>query len=396
MGVATLTSERDVRMYSPDASRPTTQRIASLDVVRGIVMVLMAIDHVRVYAGVPAGGPTPGVFFTRWVTNFSAPAFAFLAGTGIFLYGRKLGDANKLTRYVVLRGLLLVALELCVLRFAWTFNADVAHYNLAGVIWMLGWCMVLMGALVRMPVTAVGVVGLLIVVAQPVFAPVSQMLPQSIGAFLYLGGGTNLGPFPIDVLYVIVPWIGVMAAGYWFGTVMTRDEAARRKLCLRIGWAMIAMFAVGATAIALRTPAEDGAPRMLFRVLNQRKYPASPLFLLMTLGPTIAFLPAAERMRGWFGRAMATFGRVPMFFYLLHIPAIHLAAVIVSKIREGAVNPWLFGNHPLEPPPVPDGYRWSLPLLYLVFAVVVALLYIPCRWYASARSKDRTGLLRYL
>lgn len=396
MGVTTR--DAGLTSFAPGTS-PTraSSRIASLDIARGIVMVLMAIDHVRVYAGVPAGGPTAGVFFTRWVTNFSAPVFVFLAGTGAFLYGQKT-DKRSLSRYLVTRGALLVLLELTVLREAWTFNADFANYNLAGVIWMLGWCMILMAALVHLPARAVGVLGLLLVVGQPVFTPIGHRLPSAIGQFLYLGGAVPIGPDgpPILILYVIVPWIGVMAAGYGFGAIMTREPEERRTLCLRIGWGATIAFVVLATFMALMQRGPENGPPFLFRVLNQRKYPASVLFLLMTLGPAIAFLPYAERMEGWFARVMGTFGRVPMFFYLLHIPLIHASAVVVSFIREGRANPWLFGNHPLNPGEVPAGYRWSLVLLYLVFAVDVALLYLPCRWYASVKSRDRTGLLRYL
>lgn len=392
-GNATLTS------FHPGSERTKpADRIASLDIVRGIVMILMAIDHVRVYAGVPAGGPTPGVFFTRWVTNFSAPDFAFLAGTGAFLLGRKLNDKGSLARYLVERGIVLILLELTFLRLAWTFNTDFAHYNLAGVIWMLGWCMILMAGLIWLPLTAIAVVGALLVVGQPVFTPVSQALPPAIGNFLYLGGvvrfGTN-GP-PFGVLYVIVPWIGVMALGYAFGTIMTFDAERRRKLCLRLGLGATLLF-VALAAIGVRTQTtRPGAPLMIVRMLNQRKYPASPLFLLMTLGPTLLFLPYAERMRGRVADFLATFGRVPLFFYLLHIPLIHASALVVALIREGRVDPWLFGNHPLNPPPVPDGYRWSLPLLYLVFAIVIALLYWPCRRYADLKARNKSAILRLI
>src|SRR5260221_4730262 len=124
-----------------------TNRVRSLDVVRGVVMVLMAIDHVRVYSGLPAGGPTAGIFFTGWVTHFCAPSFVFLTGTGAYLHGLKLGDKRALARYLVTRGIMLVLLELTVVRFSWTFNLDYANFVLAGVIWMLGWCMVLMAGL---------------------------------------------------------------------------------------------------------------------------------------------------------------------------------------------------------------------------------------------------------
>ena len=135
---------------TPMSANTTTDRITSLDVIRGAVMVLMAIDHVRVYSGLPAGGPTAGIFFTRWVTHFCAPAFAFLAGTAAYLHGQKLGDPGRLARYLVTRGALLVVLELTVIRWAWTFNADYSGFVLLGVIWMLGWCMILLAGLVRL------------------------------------------------------------------------------------------------------------------------------------------------------------------------------------------------------------------------------------------------------
>lgn len=386
----------DITTYHPRSERvPGSGRIASLDIVRGIIMILMAIDHVRVYAGVPAGGPTPGVFFTRWVTNFSAPGFAFLAGTGAFLLGRKLASKGELSRYLVERGLILILLELTFLRLAWTFNTDVANYNLAGVIWMLGWCMIIMAGLVRLPLPVIGVVGGLLVVGQSVFTPIGNALPSAIGDFLYLGGEANVGA-PIAVLYVIVPWIGVMALGYAFGAVMTLDDKRRRAWCLWIGVSATILFIAFAGVAVATGPARPGGPPALLRMLNQRKYPASTLFLLMTLGPTLAFIPVAERMRGRVGSILSTFGRVPMFFYLLHIPLIHASAVVVSLIRQGHVEPWLFGNHPMAPPPVPEGYRWSLALLYLDFAIVIALLYWPCRWYAGLKARRKSRVLRFI
>jgi uncharacterized membrane protein len=376
---------------------PPTARLRSIDVMRGLVMVLMAIDHVRVYSGQPAGGPTAGIFFTRWVTHFCAPAFAFFAGTSAFLYGRRLGDTGALARALVTRGLVLVVLELTVIRVAWTFNVDFAHYLLAGVIWMLGVCMVLLAALVWLPMTAVAAFGLLVIFAQNLAGLAAPALPEWAARFLYFGGVFTLGAGgpAVAVLYSIVPWIGVMAAGYAFGTVMIREPEERDRICLRIGLAATAIFLVVGGIGVLVQPAGPGAPPALFRLLNQQKYPASQLFLLMTLGPTIALLPQAERGRGVVGDVLAVFGRVPLFYYLLHIPLIHAAALVVSLAREGRVNPWLFGNHPMMPPPVPNGYRWSLPLLYLVFAVVVAILYVACRWFGQwkARRQDASRVM---
>ena len=144
-------------MPTDDSGVSSSQtRITSMDVVRGLVMVLMAIDHVRVYSGNPAGGPTAGIFFTRWVTHFVAPAFVFLAGTGAYLLGKKLGDKRALSTFLLTRGLWLIFLELVVIRIAWTFNLDFSHYLLAGVIWMIGWCFVLMAAAVHLPTNIIG------------------------------------------------------------------------------------------------------------------------------------------------------------------------------------------------------------------------------------------------
>src|SRR6476646_4504683 len=193
-----------------ETSRPTSVRIESIDIIRGAVMVLMAIDHVRVYSGLPAGGPTPGIFFTRWITHFCAPAFIFLAGTSAFLYGRR--HAN-LSRFLLLRGLWLVLLELTVIRVGWTFNLDFTHYLLAGVIWVIGWCMVLMAGLVRLPVPVVGYGGLAVIALHNAVMPaLVPRMPAPLRAVLYTAfQDPPIGP--LVVLYSLIPWIGVMAAG---------------------------------------------------------------------------------------------------------------------------------------------------------------------------------------
>jgi uncharacterized membrane protein len=376
-----------------------TNRLTSLDILRGAVMVLMAIDHVRVYSGVPAGGPSAGIFFTRWVTHFCAPAFVFLAGTAAFLHGRKLGDPSALTRYLVTRGAILVLLELTVIRLSWTFNPGTMNWMLAGVIWMLGWCMILLPALIRLPVRAIAAFGLAVVFGQNVFGPLSRALPRSLawlGSFLYLGDDVTIGSNgpTMAVLYTIVPWIGVMAAGYAFGAIMIKAPEQRRRLCLRIGLSATALFLILGSVGVFLQPAQDGAPPALYRLLNQQKYPVSPLFLLMTLGPTIALVPAAERARGWLARLLETFGRVPMFYYLLHIPVIHLTALAVWWIRDGSVDTTRFATAPYVSIPAPE--RWSLALLYLVFFVVIGVLYPLCRWFAGVKAQRPSGWLRYI
>lgn len=406
----TTVPQREVdRTFSPPSA--VDRRIHSIDVARGMAMILMAIDHVRVYAGVPAGGPRPDVFFTRWITNFVAPAFAFLSGMSTYLLGQRLGSRSALARYLVTRGLTLVLLELTVIRVAWTFNADFGHYLLAGVIWMLGWCMVLLAGLIWLPTPAIAAFGVAVIALHnliDVISPATGTAPNGgalvwLWQILYFGGPIQLGRDgpTLMVLYSIVPWIGVMAAGYAFGAVMTLEPERRNRICVMLGLSAIGLF------LLLRTIDVYGDPRhwrvatftqapAAFRFINTTKYPASLDFLLMTLGPMLLLLPLAERLRGKLGDVVATFGRVPMWYYLLHIPVIHLAAVIVSLVREGRVDPWLFTNHPMMNPPPPDGYMWSLALLYAVFVIVVALLYWPCRWYARRKAARPAAWMRYV
>ena len=376
-------------------------RVTSIDILRGAVMVLMAIDHVRVYSGVPPGGPTAGVFFTRWVTHFCAPAFAFFAGTSAFLLGRKLADAGALARYLLTRGAVLIVLELTFLHVAWTFSLDFTNL-LFGVIWMLGVCMILLAGLVRLSPRRVGVLGVIVIAVQQVFRLVPDVLPAGARAatmpvwrLLYFGGPITVVPdrLAITVLYNIVPWIGVMAAGYGFGTIVVRDAPARRRACLRIGLGATALFLVlgGLAAFATRGP--SGAP-FLFRMLDQSKYRDSHLFLLMTLGPTIALMPLVEPARGWAADMLAVFGRVPLFYYLLHIPLIHAVSLLVWYLRDGTTHAEWFLSAPFVS--TPDGQQWPLSVLYVVFFVCVALLYLPCRWFARVKARGDYPWLRFI
>jgi uncharacterized membrane protein len=373
------------------------------------VMVLMALDHVRVYAGVPAGGNTAALFFTRWITHFCAPAFVFLAGTGAFLHGRKLGDRAELTRFLLTRGAMFVLLELTVCRLSWTFNLDVDNYTAANVLWAIGWSMIGLAALIRLPVSWIGAFGVVMIVGHNLLAHVApdpwNMPPnQALGwlwQILYVGGEFRIGGTgpKLVILYSIVPWVGVMAAGYAFGVVMMQDAQRRRQLCVRSGVAAIVTFLILRGFNIYGDPgrwrSDDPERAPLFSFLGTNKYPASLLYLLMTLGPTILVLPALEHVRGKFAGWMTTFGRVPLFYYLLHIPLIHVLAVCISLIRTPTATAWLFLNHPMRVPPAPEGYIWSLPMLYVVWIGVVVVLYWPCRWYAAVKSRRPDGWLRF-
>ena len=380
MTTATLSAEKGIEKIS------RTTRIRSVDIVRGAVIVLMAIDHVRVYSGLPPGGPDPGIFFTRWITHFCAPAFVFLAGTSAFLYGGKLDNKNALARWLFIRGFILVVLELTLIRFFWTFNLNFQEFTLAGVIWMLGWCMIVMSALIYLRPAIVGTFGIFVIAFQEVFSLAPKIIPQSahksFGYFWEFIYPSGLESWPgITILYVLVPWVGVMATGYGFGSVLLLPHARRRRICIWLGITATLLFLVVESLFILSGPSNPEDPAFIYRLLNQRKYPASQTYLLMTLGPAILTMALVENARGWLAKALETFGKVPMFYYLMHILIIHLSALVVVLLREGKIFSEWYATAPYSF--VPEGHRWSLALLYLVFFIDVILLYFICRWYAN-------------
>ena len=397
-----------------ETSAKLSHRIQSVDFLRGAVMIIMAIDHVRVYSGLPAGGPTAGIFFTRWITHYCAPAFVFFAGTSAFLYFSKTKSKSDLVKFLITRGLLLVVLELTVIRFFWMFNFDFANFTFSGVIWALGWCMVLLAAFVPMRASTVGVIGLLIVFFQQVFQYVPSLFPLSMqesvvkfwGVFYpsvwegksgssLLSGSSGIPTFlGISIFYVLIPWIGVMMAGYGFGQMLIRSKEEVKKLCLRIGLSCIVVFLIVGSLFILRQPEGNETP-FIFKLLGQQKYPPSQLFLLMTLGPLIALIPWAEQVKGWFAKAIILIGRVPMFYYLLHILLIHLSAYVVNLILSGSIHQEWYETAPFVG--IAEEQRWSLPLLYLVWVIDVVILYYICRWYAEYKSNhSEKTWLKYL
>ena len=197
----------------------------------------------------------------------------------------------------------------------------------------------------------------------------------------------------ITILYVIVPWIGVMAAGYGFGLILIKEEKTRDKICWWLGISSIILFVIIGSIIAMRN--NNGNAPFVFRLLNQQKYPPSQLFLLMTLGPLIALVPFAEKAKGWLSDVLSIFGRVPMFYYLLHIPLIHLSALLVNIILTGSAHQEFYNTSPYTQ--MPENYRWSLGLLYLVFILVVIFLFFLCRAYGVYKEKHpEKKWLRYV
>ena len=391
------------------AGRPVRDR--GLDVLRGIVILLMVVDHVRFFLSSYRGNPTdpalvtPALFFTRWVTHFCAPVFMLLAGAGAWLSLSRGRSRADLSRYLVTRGAWLILLELTVARWGWQFNLDYG-FTSALVFWALGWSMIALAGLVWLPPVVVGASGVLLIALHDAL---DGLRPERFGGldwlWTILHAPGPLHPAPgvtFFVLYTLVPWVGVMAYGYAFAAWLGRAGGTRRSDCIRLGLALTVAFVTLRTLNQYGDPApwtvQASAGRTALSFLNTSKYPASLLFLLMTLGPAIAVLPFLARVPGSrvgraLGEAVETVGRVPLFFWLLHVPLIHLVAVGFSLARYGEVIPWLVEN---PPTPLPEGYGYGLPVIYLVSLGIILLLSPLCVRFAELKRRRRDRWLDYL
>ena len=388
-------------------------RLDAVDVLRGVVMILMALDHTRDYFGNAAANPTDlatttiPLFFTRWVTHFCAPVFFLLTGTGAYLSRRRRSPA-ELSRFLLTRGLWLIGLELTVMRAFWQFNVDY-QVTVLTVLWALGWSMVALAALVRLPAWLVGAAGVAMValhnltdaVAPAAFGPLAPLW-----TFLHQPGLVFATPRAVVLAaYPLVPWVGVVAAGYGLGPVFAWPTERRRTVLLRAGMGLVLAF------VALRTLNGYGDPRpwaaqpraafTALSFLDTTKYPPSLLFLLMTVGPALLFLRLVD---GWVGgrvprplRPALVVGRVPLFYYLLHVLVLHALAVVVCYARYGAVH-WMFESPGVDRFPVtqPPGWPAPLPGVYLAWATAVVLLYPCCRWYGTRKARGTHAWMRYL
>jgi uncharacterized membrane protein len=373
-------------------------RIESIDVVRGVIMILMALDHARDFFGTHAFFPedlthtTIPLFLTRWITYFCAPVFFLLTGTGAYLSLRK-KSKRELSRFLFVRGLWLIFLELVVVRcLGWWFNFD---YNVTalGVLWALGWAMIALSVLVYLPIPAVTTFGVLMIASHDLFDSVRWSNP--LWSILHVPGLIIKDPHIVYVAYPLIPWIGVTAVGYSLGQSYSWPSARRRSCLLSLGVGVTAAFVI-LRAINLygdpqRWTAQKSAAFTVLSFLKTNKYPPSLLFLLMTLGPALLFLWAVDaRMPKWLQPALIV-GKVPMFYYLLHIPLIHLLAVAVCYARYGQVH-WMFEDPLFLQPP---GWGYSLPIIYLVWACVVLALYPLCRWFAGLKQRRNDVWLGY-
>jgi uncharacterized membrane protein len=366
-----------------------SKRIESVDVLRGIVMVIMALDHTRDFFGTFGINPqnldttTVPLFFTRFVTHICAPTFFLLTGTGAGLASSS-KSPSQLSRYLITRGLLLIVLELTLLRgLAYQFNFDY-QVTLLLVIWALGWAMIFLGLIVFLPVSIIAAIGLVMIA----------------GHILHRPGFLLQGQHTVFVAYPLVPWLGVTAVGYALAQVYRWNPERRRRFLVTAGLACIAGFVVLRTLNVYGDPvpwtSRDSTAFTILSFLNTNKYPPSLLFLLMTLGPALLILRWVDRdVPNWL-RPVITYGRVPFFYYFAHFALIHLLAALTAQVRDGSMH-YLFespnlGAYPFTPPP---DWGFSLPVVYAVWIGVVVMLYWPCRKVAELKATERYGWLRF-
>jgi len=412
-------------------TKPARSRIDSIDLVRGIVMVIMLLDHTRdfVHRDVLQGfDPTdlahtnPMLFFTRWITHYCAPIFVFLAGTGAYLQVSRGKSKGELSKFLFTRGLWLIVLEFTLIRCGAFLNFDYRFLGALQVIWVIGVSMIVLAALIHLPLRIVAGIGVLMIflhnfldrvrvqgwqgpesAVPSVWAKLFIILHQSFEAFPILW----FFPSPVVfVLYPLIPWVGVMAAGYAFGALYEMDAARRRRLLLIMGAIATALFFILRAINRYGDPSpwakQSTVSFTLISFFNVTKYPPSLLFLLMTLGP--AFLALAwfevrksnstnahpSRVRNFF----VTFGRVPLFFYLLQWPTAHLTSMVAHLIAGKPIG-WMFGSQ-IQTAGPPPGMGFGLLVVYVCWISGVILLYPLCKWFAGVKQRRRDWWLSYL
>jgi uncharacterized membrane protein len=395
--------------HSSTAAVQTRGRVESIDVLRGVVMILMALDHVRDFFGAP-GNPTDPVtasvplFFTRWITHLCAPTFFLLTGTGAYLR-RSRRSTSELSRFLVTRGVWLIVLELTVVRcLGYQFNFDY-HVTMLVILWALGWSMIALAGLVYLPTPVVTTLAVVLIASHNLF---DSLRASSFGAFapvwsiLHAPGLIVANPAHlVFVAYPLVPWIGVTAAGYGLGQVFSWEPECRQRLLLRLGmgltFAFVALRWFNVYGDPLPWSVQQSPMRTALSFLNANKYPPSLLYLLMTLGPALLILWMVDRATPCLLRSALVFGHVPLFYFLLHLPAIHLLAVAVCYLRYGEVH-WMFESTRLDQFPMtfPPGWGYSLTVVYLIWVSIVIGLYPFCMWFARVKQRRPDPWLSYL
>ena len=389
-------------------------RLLSIDALRGLVMIIMALDHVRdffhadavVFSPTDLSRTTPVLFFTRWITHYCLPVFMFAAGMGVYLYGRS-RTRGQLSRFLWTRGLWFIALELTVMQFAYNFNFSLRFLILLLILWIFGICLLAMAALVYVPVRWLAALSVAVIMLHNCLDGIRAAQFGStawVWNLLHQPGVIPVAGKMALVTYTFLPWIGVMAAGFCFGRVYQLEPDARRRVMLKLGLALTTAF------IALRAWNHYGDPApwthqksALFTALsflNCTKYPGSLDFLLMTLGPALLVLAWFDRMAFKPANPLVVFGRVPMFYFILHFYLIHVLAVLGAWLRYGSsAARFVFNPLPSMGGPsalFPANFGYSLWTVYGMWLLVVVVLYPVCRWFAKVKATRRDWWLSYL
>jgi uncharacterized membrane protein len=388
-------------------------RIESIDLLRGVVIMLMALDHVRMYFGqgslyadpTDLSTTTPLLFFTRWITHFCAPVFIFLAGTAASLYEARHPGTRQLSRYLLTRGAWLIFLELVIVNFGWTFDITFS-FHFIQVIWAIGASMVVLAGLVYLPKPAILAVGLVLVFGHNLLDPIQAegaSLPAVVWYILHQEAFVTFVPDRMVYFhYPLIPLVGLMALGYVFGTLYRPefDAAKRRRWLLGMGTAAILLFLIlrGFNLYGEPNPwsPQPTALYSLLSFLNTTKYPMSLHFLLMTMGPALIFLALVEGIKNRVTGIVLTFGAVSLFFYIIHIYVIHLLAFVALVISGRSWTDYIITAEAWVNQTTAD-FGFDLWVVYLVWASVVVGMYLPCKWYrAYKKGHPEHRLLAYI
>ncbi|WP_426689787.1 DUF1624 domain-containing protein [Rhodanobacter ginsengiterrae] len=409
-----MTTDRATTLFPDSSVSPGNHlsghlRIESVDLLRGIIIVIMALDHVHDFFGALDGSPTnlatttAPLFLTRWITHFCAPVFFLLTGTGARLALGRLSK-SELSRFLLTRGLWLLFLEVVVMRFALQFNLDY-RVTIITVLWALGWSMIVLAALIHLRDRVIVAFGIVLVAGHNLLDGIPASTFGSLAplwSVLHVPGFLiNTPRYAVFIAYPLIPWLGVTALGYVLGQAWRWSDERRRTLLLRLGLGISVGFVLLRLLNAYGDPLAWSVQKSplwtLLSFLNTNKYPPSLLFLLMTLGPALLLLRAFDGGAPRWLRPALIIGKVPLFFYVLHFYLIHLLAVVACYVRfdhvDGMFQSPDLGHFPFTAPP---GWAASLPVIYLLWAFVVLALYPFCRWYAGVKRRRRDWWLSYL
>lgn len=398
---------------------PVAKRVNAVDLLRGLVMVIMLLDHTREFFHQDTLNFDPSdfsktntlLFFTRWVTHFCAPVFVFLAGTGAYLQVLRGKSKPELSRFLLTRGLWLIVLELTLIRVLVWFNLDFHFLFMLQVIWVIGIGMMLLAGLLHLPLRVVTVGSIAMIALHNLldgirvqgFPAPGKPLPggwDTLWMLLHQQGMVYLTPKVYGlILYPLIPWVAVLTAGYCFGAVYQWEAERRRQFLTRLGAGLLAGFVLLRALNVYGDPSRWSRQKnfwfTVLSFLNVSKYPPSLLFLLLTLGVAILALPWFELSKGFLARVMITFGRVPLLFYLGQWVSAHGLAVVVGYLAGQPVG-WLFGTMLEQPRPNPGNLGFSLWVVYVFWLVGLSLLYPVCRWFAAVKQRRHDWWLSYL